>query len=59
MRSKREKMGLTQTELAAACKVRSETISRLERGAPASLMSLFKIAPVLKMTLDELVKGKK
>jgi transcriptional regulator with XRE-family HTH domain len=60
VRHAREKLGKTQLELANECGVRSETISRIERGRnDAALASLHKIAPALGMTLDELVNGRK
>lgn len=60
VRAARVKRGLTQNELANAAGIRPEVISRLENSrCAASLTSLCKIAPVLRITIDELVKGKR
>lgn len=57
VKSRREKAGLTQYELAMKAGMRPEAVSRIETGkSPASLASLHKIAPVLGTTIDELLK---
>lgn len=57
VRSQREKLGLTQYQVAVRAGVRPEGISRIETGkSPASLVSLHKIAPVLGMSIDELLR---
>jgi transcriptional regulator with XRE-family HTH domain len=56
--SRRRQLEMSQYELATKSGLRTEVISRLERGrSPASLVSVCKLAPVLGMTLDELVNG--
>lgn len=59
VRAARNAKALSQLDLATAAGLRPEVISRLERGTTASsLASLHKLAPVLGVTLDELLNGK-
>lgn len=57
VRSARKAKNLSQLELAQKAGVRPEVVSRIETGrSPASLGSLFKIAPIIDVTVDELSK---
>lgn len=59
VRAARNAKALSQLDLAQAAGLRPEVVSRLERGASAaSLASLHKLAPILGVTLDELLNGK-
>ncbi len=52
----RNRHGLTQAELAEACGLTDETVSRVERGAvEPSLSTVAAIAEAFDMTIDELV----
>lgn len=56
VRHARQRLGKTQLELAIQCGMRPEQVSRIESGrSNAGLASLHALAPVLGMTLDELV----
>lgn len=57
LRAWREWRGLLQDELAALSKVTQTTISRIERGAPARLDSIKKLAEALKITREELMRS--
>jgi len=58
VRSARVKKKLSQLELAHQAGVRPEVVSRIELGkSSGSLGSLYKIAPVLDMTLDDLLES--
>lgn len=60
VRHGRERLGLTQLEFAIRCQMRPEQVNRIEKGrSDAGLASLHKLAPVLGMTIDELINGKK
>lgn len=57
LRSARLKLRKSQFEVAVEAGIRPEVISRLETNkSGASLASLHKLAPVLGLTLDELVR---
>ena len=59
IRSRRERLGLTQRELAAMLGVTSQHVSAIEKdNRVPSLQSLEKIAQELGVTLDFLVSGK-
>lgn len=52
----RKRKGLTQFEVAAQAGIRPEVLNRIERGkSNGALLSLHKLAPVLGMSIDELV----
>lgn len=56
LRAARLKQKKSQYEVAVECGLRPEVISRLETGkSGASLASLHKLAPVLGLTIDELM----
>lgn len=57
VRAARVRKKLSQLELAQRAGVRPEVVSRIETGkSPGSLGSLYKIAPHLDLTIDELTK---
>ena len=57
LRAARIKLKKSQYEVAVESGLRPEVISRLETGKTgASLVSLHKLAPVLGLSIDELVK---
>lgn len=57
VRSRREGLGMSQYELAQKSGLRPEVVSRIETGkSGASLASLHKLAPILGLSIDELVR---
>jgi transcriptional regulator with XRE-family HTH domain len=55
VRAARTQKNLSQLELAQKAGVRPEVVSRIETGkSPGSLGSLYKLAPHLGLTIDEL-----
>lgn len=58
LKSARIKLKKSQLEVAVAAGIRPEVVSRLENGRTnASLATLHKVAPVLGLTIEDLVKA--